>query len=251
MEYLGSMKRPQTNSRYRAKLHVNLKGDVPLHFAGEVKAPMVRLLVQFNGTFRSVCKLLLPRSDLSFAIVPYSEENRYAYRLSTLGPGEIEKKIRCESRDFASVPKMSFHASGRVHLSVGSDRVGAVDIPRLTDWRGEHIATVDIDDLSLLPVHTRELKRAGDTLDQPIRFADDIKAGRFVFCVNAKEPTFSQPCLLVFEVSDGSGNIGLYMGIAPKHQPLRSSTGITVLGGWNPGGCEPSHEVNLLALRTI
>lgn len=139
--------------------------------------------------------------------------------------------------------------SGRIQLSVGSARVGEVDVPRLSDWHGDHIATVDIDDLSALPMHTRELKRKGDTLDQPLRFAEGVEAGRFVFCLNAKQPIFAQPCFLVFEVSDVSGDIGLYLGIAHKDQPRHTSTGIAVLGGWNPNHREPGNEMSVLALR--
>lgn len=124
-------------------------------------------------------------------------------------------------------------------------------MPRLSQWHGDHIATVDIDELSALPVHRLGLNRKRDTLDQPLRFADGVGGGRFVFCVNAKEPIFTQPCFLVFEVSDESGDIGLYLGIAPKDQPRRPSNGITLLGGWNPDHREARHEMSVLALRAL
>lgn len=60
-------------SRYRAKLLLSLRGGG--HMQAALSDPMVRLLVQVNDTFRKVCKALLPRNDLRFAIVPYSGRN--------------------------------------------------------------------------------------------------------------------------------------------------------------------------------
>jgi hypothetical protein len=72
---------------------------------------------------RPVCKLLLPRNDISFALLPYSVKGQYAYRLSTFQPREREKGIQCvEEPGFDSVPKLQFHESGRVHISAGSQR---------------------------------------------------------------------------------------------------------------------------------
>ena len=120
------------NSGFRTSLFLDRQDGVGPRFAGDISSPNVRLLVQTEGIFRPVCKLLLPRNDLSFAIVPYSARKEHSYRLTALGRNEPEKKIHCaDAKDFASIPKMQFHQSGRVHLSGGEVREGNVAIPPL------------------------------------------------------------------------------------------------------------------------
>ena len=245
------------NTRLRVALFVDMHDGQGLRFAGNVTSPKIRLLIQTGDTFRPVCKILLPRNDFSFAIVPYSVRGTYFYHSTAFEPSELQKEIPCtEPSHFESVPKMQFHDSlpgsstGQVHISAGKTRVGIVPIPPLAEWTGDHIATVDVDSFCALPIHARSLKRKGDDLDQPLRFAEGIEAGRFVFCVNAQRPVFAHPCFLTLRAWNNHKEI--FLGIAPKEQPPRAEHtggGIVVIGGWDPNISK--QPLNLLTLRAV
>lgn len=240
---------------YEARLFVNRPADSELKDAGPILSPVVRLLVQTGDVMRPVCKLLLPRNDISFALLPYSAQGKYSYRLSTFRTDEREKKIHCvEEMGFESVPKMQFHASGKVHISAGRRRVGGTDIPPLGRWDGCHMATLDVDSFTALPVHSEPLVHDKSLLDQPLCFPEGTEAGRFVFYANAKQPQFADRCFLVFRAWDEVKGSGIFIGVAPRGQTPRitggSPGGVVVIGGWNPDDAS-NGQCNLLSLRAL
>lgn len=244
-------------SNMRATLFVNMFDGRGFTLAGEVRAPRIRILVQHGNVLRRVCKLLLPRRDFSFAIVPYSAQKQYFYRSTDFGADKLQKEIQCtDTADFESIPKMQFHdalpgrSDGQVHISAGKIRVGATEIPPLSHWSGDHIATVDVDCFGALPEHSRALQADVDDIDQPLQFSEGVEAGRFVFCVNGQSPSFTQACPLVLRVWNDSREV--FLGIAPKEQSPRvneSEGGVVVIGGWNPKVTQAG--LKLLTLRAL
>lgn len=219
-----------------------------------LKPARVRLLVKRGEDLHPICSLLLPRNDLSFAIIPYASSGTYYHGQDDLRVGEVEKVVNLKSEDsFASSPKLQFHESGKVHVSAGNSRVDKVEIPQLHSWQGEHIATVDIDDLSFLPAPKAGGKKNAEVLDQPFELPTQWRAARLVVFVNGEEPVFSGSCPLVFAARCRKSGRRLFIGIEFKeHQPRAlagARGGIIVIGGWDPG--DRHAETTLVALRGV
>ena len=120
--------------------------------------------------------------------------------------------------------------------------------------RGEHVASVTIENFFTLPAHDQPLKR-GFELDQPVQFADGVEAGRFLIYVNAEAPTFWATPLFVFKLERSTLGTPLFVGVTAVEQaPLRSPPegGIIVLAGWNPQMPDPQRdEMPFLYVRGI
>lgn len=167
-----------------------------------LKPARVRMLVKRCESLHPICSLLLPRNDLSFAIIPYAASGTYYHGRDDLRVEEVERVVNLESGDnFASSPKLQFHASGKVHVSARDRRVNEVKVPELRSWRGEHIATVDVDTLSSLPAPKAGGEKSADVIDQPFELPAEWKAARLVIFVNGETPVFSGSCPLVFGAS--------------------------------------------------
>jgi hypothetical protein len=220
-----------------------------------LKSERARLLVKRSNHLHPICNLLLPRNDLSFAIIPYAPSGKYYYHLDGLRVGEVEKVVNLKSDgNFASNPKLQFHGTGQVHVSAQDTRVAKVWIPSLRSWRGQHIATVDLDDLSSLPAPQAGGQKSARVLDQPFQLPAEWRAVRLVIFANGEKPEFSGSCPLVFAATcSQSGERGerLFLGIDFREHsprcPAGGHGGITVIGGWDPD--DGLVETSLVTLR--
>jgi hypothetical protein len=131
-----------------------------------------------DGTLRVVAQSTFGR-DESLYLVPYAARGEYWYGRQTLPAGEIEFEVEFrEQIAVAARPKLSLHWSGAVHIYANdSPKAGPIDAP-LSETRGEHVASVQVDHVKLLQVYGRTPKVAAETTDVAFGVPSDIEAGR-------------------------------------------------------------------------
>lgn len=170
-------------------------------------------------------------------------------------PGsEVTVALDC-SKQFSteSVPKLSIHETGQVHIQSHAGRSGPLRIPALADLRGQHVASVTVDSFAGLQYHEGPVRAAGAEIDFPLEFAGRSESGRLVVYINGAEPRFVHSCHWWFNL--GRERLGgtLYVGVAAKHQEVLrrgSRGGIVVLGGWNPD-TKPEEPLKYLYVRGV
>lgn len=199
----------------------------------------VRILVNYEGSLRSFCKLAFVQRDASLYLFPYAAHGKYFYGRRSMAEHQVEDTFDYTEQDSADqIPKLSIHESGRVHVRVGAQTAGPVHIPPLADLRGEHVATVTVDAFDGLPLFRGVLCESGECIDYMIHVASGVRSGRLVFYVNGRKPVFGYRCRLAFMLRRASLQSPLYVGIAALSQvPLGGSQGtpgVTVIAGFDP-----------------
>ena len=140
-----------------------------------------------------------------------------------------------EQQSSQTVPKISIHQSGRVHIRTTRQEAGPLIIPALDTLCGEHVASVSVDRFDALLT----LKTAPRTSDALIRVLDGVVSGRFAIYVNGREPKFkSSNVKLYVRLTRQCLSTPLYIGIAPLGQnPIadpKCKQGVTIICGWDP-----------------
>ena len=206
----------------------------------------LRILVDYNGSLRKLCKLTFTKNDASIYLFPYSTNKRFF-----CGSSKIEEKVISDTVNYGFStptniePKLSIHQLGQIHIKTQyNDIIGPLKIPELATLRGEHVATVCATNFDVLPLHNKKLIDTDSEKDHVIPVDNEVHGGRLAFYVNGEKPIFAEAqCRLSISFKRQSLNKEMYLGIKPKAQdqlPLQIKTGVTVICGWNP----------LLALNT-
>jgi len=201
----------------------------------------VRLLVDTDNILRRLCKLSFSNKDSSLYIFPYAPNNRYFLGSRSMPEKEFEEKVHFRD-DLSStdVPKISIHESGQVHTISGKNRVGPLQTSPLSDLRGEHIATVEFDDFSILPAYTANLKKSGKDIDHVIPLPSGVRGGKFIFYAAGDKPSFqTQGCQMIVSMARKTLSDPLYIGIKAIPKELMGDPddrGIMVIAGWDPTG---------------
>ena len=201
----------------------------------------VRLLVDTNGKLLRLCKLSFSNKDSSLYIFPYAPNNKYFLGSRSMPETKFEEKVHFRD-DLSStdVPKISIHESGQVHAISGKNRVGPLQTSPLSDLRGEHIATVEFDDFSILPEYTAKPKESGKDIDHIIPLPPDVKGGKFIFYAAGDKPSFqTHECQIIVSMARKTLSDPLYIGIKAIPKDLMGEPedrGIMVLAGWDPTG---------------
>ena len=109
----------------------------------------LRLLVDLGGDLRKIAKVVFSKSDASLYLFPYAPSGRYYFGGRHMDEVEFEDKIKFSDDLYSeSVPKLSIHETGQVHIQAKGVKAGPVSISPFADWRGQHIATVGADNFS-------------------------------------------------------------------------------------------------------
>jgi hypothetical protein len=197
----------------------------------------VRLLADYKGTVRRICKMTFAAADSTLYIVPYVKEGRYFYGGKSLL--EIQPKLKCrfdeDSDLYSELPHISIHQSGKIQISVGGAIAGPLLAVPLQDLRGEHVATVCIDRFADMPLFEKKLQTSGPRIDQVISIEPGVESGRFVIYLNGEKPLFSNKCPLKLSLIRPASINPLFIGIVPVAQEKLGNDegGITVIAGWN------------------
>jgi len=189
---------------------------------------------------RSLSKVVFTRSDASIYVVPYAPTKRYSVGTQQLGEDAQSVTFDADAAsEYETAPKISFHESGQVHANAGERRVGPLQIPPLTTWRGAHLATVVADHARNLPDLRSAPRRHGPLRDFVLALEGEVVSAAIVLYLNGKEPTFNAPCPLHFTLQRRTLRQPLYLGVRPRAQaalaePELSGSGVVAIGGWTP-----------------
>ncbi|MCK5647217.1 MAG: hypothetical protein KAH97_10575 [Anaerolineales bacterium] len=154
---------------------------------------------------------------------------------------KFEEKVHFrDDPSSTDVPKISIHESGQVHAISGKNRVGPLQTAPLSNFRGEHIATVEFDDFSILPEYTAKPKESGKDIDHIIPLPPDVKGGKLVFYASGDKPSIqARDCQITVSMARKTLSNPLYIGIKTIQKDLMGELedrGIIVLAGWDPTG---------------
>jgi hypothetical protein len=178
-------------------------------------------------------------NDLSFYLMPPTKLNQYYWGEQTLNEDERDKTFHFhEQLAGTKAPQISFHESGRVHVKLGRNIAGPLQIPRLTDLRGHHVASVMLDSITNAPMHVNELKNTSSIHNYRIPIGQEVTGLRLVVRVGQESRTFSSDTSCVLQIKDTSRHHHLLIGLAavPQHtiSEQKDSRGIVAIGGWDP-----------------
>jgi hypothetical protein len=197
----------------------------------------VRLLAEYEGMLHRVCKLMFTSGDASLYLVPYAASRRFFVGGTEFPEQQVTLHIRTTLGTAAAIePKLSIHESGQVHIQVPAGRIGPERTLPLSQFVGEHLATVVVDSFTGLPPHKGKIRTTGGELDIVLAASSD--SARLVLYANACSRRFAADpdCPIVVKLTRRSLERPLYIGILPIRQaPTQpSGQGVTVLAGWNP-----------------
>jgi len=200
----------------------------------------LRILVDYNGGIRKLCKLTFTSSDASIYIFPYSSNRRFYCGSSTIEEKAISDTVNYGFNTPANFePKLSIHQLGKIHIkNQYNDLIGPLKIPELATLRGEHVATVCADNFDGLKIHDKQLIDKDSEKDHVIPVEKGVHSGRLAFYINGEKPTFDgEKCRLIVGFKRESLNKVMYLGIKIIPQDnlgLETKPGVTIISGWNP-----------------
>jgi len=215
----------------------------------------LRLLVDLGNDVRKIAKIAFSNSDASLYLFPYAPSGKYYYGGRHMDEVEFEDNVKFTDDLFSDrVPKLSIHETGQIHIKAKDYIAGPVWISPLSEWRGQHIVSVSIDNFSFLSEFCGSISSEGSEIDHVIPVDEIVKSGRLVFYLAGDRAAFEEPnCRFVLTMARPTIENPIHIGIQPKVQDSLSDLdlgGITVLAGWDVTS-EPSEGVNYLYIRGI
>jgi hypothetical protein len=198
----------------------------------------VRILIYYEEKLGRLCKFGFSRKDASLYVLVYAPKGRYKF--GTHGFAQDQRSITFGTAKVGDIatqpPHLSIHESGHVHIRTSADRVGPLQVPPLSDWTGQHAATVNAVSFAGLAPFDRQPKQAG--ADRDIVFAmgtPEQSSGRLALYINGAEAKFATDCKLQFKLERPTLEAPLHVGVALlNNQPLGPQPGVLVVGGWDP-----------------
>lgn len=203
------------------------------------KIRKARFLIEYQNQIRKVFQLSFSNADSSLYFFPYSESGNYHFGRQTIAENQISKTFNFKSdQNSKSIPKLSIHESGQIHIKADDVLAGPIKIPPLGGYSGQHIATVCPDSFNNLPELTGKLSTKAKKCDFVLPIDKGQSSGRFAVFLNAHEPNFhGNNCFIQFKLERRSLSKPLYCGVmAIQQDPLGqdSQSGVTIITGWNP-----------------
>jgi hypothetical protein len=207
-----------------------------------------------NGTLRVVAQAIFG-GDGSLYLVPYAAGGDYWYGQQTLPAGQTEFEVRFREQIAAAArPKLSLHWSGDVHIYASdSPKAGPIEVIPLSETRGEHVASVQVDHVKLLQVYGRTPRVGVETTDVAFGVPPDIEAGRILVYANGRENRFQVSHVHVARsVSRPDGKTVWFGFTAAANEALGdgSEGGVTVLAGFDARKGE-NEDQDFLFLRGV
>lgn len=209
----------------------------------------LRVLVHLDSALRSLSKIVFSRNDASFYLIPYCVGGTYYFGSNSMAEQQAQATFDFTIQESAvRAPKLSIHETGQVHVRVGALTAGPLQIPPLTDLRGQHVATVCADTIKDLVKFISKGPVRDCLILQPDAGTLSV---RLAVYVNAIKPLFAASCPR-WKKLPTKGSSTVYVGFAPQAQdPLgggSSKPGVTVIGGWDPT-LPPGSKQDFLFLR--
>jgi hypothetical protein len=198
-----------------------------------------RLCVSYRGQVLRACKFAVSKADGSIYLFPYGTSGAYFFGRLSIPAGERSATVPFDQQETsASVPKISIHESGQVHIKADDAIAGPMFASPLSDLRGEHIATVTCVRFSDLARLGGAPKASAPRPDIVIPVEEGVESGRLVFYANAVEPAFVDPCGIRARLLRPTLPRPLFVGIRSLAQRELSreqdARGVTAIAGWDP-----------------
>lgn len=217
-----------------------------------------RLLVEVEGSARKVCKLVFSSTDASLFLIPYGKNENYLWGAGRFVDGQSQATF-ANAHEVPSneKAKLSIHESGQIHIktvTTNKYKAGPLNATPLWEFRGEHLATVSIDNLlSLAPAG--KLRSKPKSPDVVLKVNEAEASRRFVLYANGASQDFvprPRECIKAVVVMNRAGlPAPLHIGIATFAQaPLDSGEGgITIIAGWKADTAGTLARENVLWVR--
>lgn len=138
-------------------------------------------------------------------------------------------------------PHISLHQSGQVHIRTrGGRKAGPLQIPPLSELRGQHVATVTVDTFRGFPLYRGKRAALHPEFDRIVFVEDGVQSGRLAIYLNGEQPRFrasDERIAFTLTIQNQSLPQPLFLGLAPWGQlPLGSEAGVVVIAGFDPDG---------------
>ncbi len=215
----------------------------------------VRMLVAQGGKISRLCKLGWTAGDASLYVFPYALEGRFHFGRASIPSSSERATVPFNNQETSeSMPKLSVHESGQVHIRAGSRMVGPMRIPRLGDLRGEHVATVTCSRFERLPPFDGEPQTTGSEIDLAIPAGDGVPSGRLAIFMNGREASFNDQVNITARFVRPTLDEPLYLGFSTLGQPTlndgEDSDAVVVTAGWHPQATDLVEQMDYLFVVT-
>jgi len=201
-----------------------------------------RILLNFEESIRKICKIAISHKDISIFLIPYGKSGIYYYGEGLISQGNTETTFHYDTQFKTSdIPKLSIHQSGQIHIYYQNpkEKAGPLFTIPLMKFRGEHLATVTVDNFYVLPT-TDTIKNKSGIHNCICELTNKDLSFRIIIYLNGYEPRFIYNCNLIYPIKlkDNNKSNYSYLGMAIVPQPQlnfsKSKGGVTVISGWNP-----------------
>ena len=214
----------------------------------------LRLLVRRRGVLLKTCKLVFSNRDASVYLVPYAAGRRYYAGSVQVPEHEVSTTFGYRAGvELRREPKLSIHETGQVHVQAHGSKLAVVNSVPLASLRGEHMATVCLDEFDGLAPFGRAPRADGPERDFVFDIPDQLASGRFAVYINGAAPTFAASCHLTFNLVRPTLPSPLFVGVRAIPQEKLGDpgrTGVTVIAGWNPF-TRPDQPLDHIYLRGV
>jgi hypothetical protein len=212
--------------------------------------PRSTITEERDGTLRVAAQLVFTGRDASLYLVPYARGGEYFYGQQTFAPGQRSAEIKFREQVTAEQrPKLSIHATGEVHVySADAPKVGPVHIPPLSDYRGEHLASVEWDGITAAPVFIGKTRITGEQRDYAFGVPPDVEAAALLLFANGVENRFQTEH--VHFAIQAPGEVFFGVTAVGRDEPGGEHGGVTVIAGFDAQQ-SPEEESRLLFLRAL
>jgi hypothetical protein len=204
------------------------------------------MIVEYEGVMRKLCTIGFTRKDASFYVIPHGPTEDYLFGAHQVGRNGGWTRIDAAETGSSSElpPHLSMHESGQVHAHANGLKAGPLTVPPLSQWRGEHAATVVTDG----PFDTLEVLdgpvRSGRRFDWVTKPKGGSLSGKVVVFINGTEESFAADCHAIVSIFREHLRAPLHVGLQLTGQePVRNTPAVTVIGGWVPNLPMPGQHV--------
>lgn len=212
----------------------------------------IRVLLWYDEKLGRLCKFGFSQTDASLYVVGYGPRDEYSFGQHGFAEHEQSSTFNAAGigEKSAEAPHLSIHESGRVHIRTNvSAQAGPLQVPPLSQWTGEHVATVNAVSFSGLASYGRQPKQTGAVRDLVFAMeSPEQTAGRLALYINGTEPKFAMECNSHFTLWRPTLETPLHVGLAPLNDdaPLGPEPGVIVTGGWDPATALTSAPTSFL-----
>lgn len=200
-----------------------------------------RLIVEYNGSSRKICKVFFTRRDASIYVQPYWPGSTFFSGVQEFNPGQekitVDFSNGCKT---STCPKLSYHESGRVHLRVGKEKIAEADAAPIGTIQGEeaHILTLLIDDLGKLPLLSSGFRWKMRKKDFKCIAESPGRSARVLVYALSGKAEHLDGCALTFHLKRQSSSQLTTFGIRMVGQKPVGNGQLIMLSGWHPDAAQ-------------